>query len=66
MSTVEDSGGLLDGEAVPGAGQDVVALYREPYGPVRSCSAEGLRGVALEEFGPVSGPVPYRGRRGII
>lgn len=66
MSAVVDSGGLLDGGAVPGAGQDVVALYREPYGPVRSCSAVELHGVALEEFGPVSEPVPYRGRRGII
>lgn len=65
VSTVENSGCLLDGP-VPGAGQDVVALYREPYGPVRSCSAAGLHGVALEEFGPVSEPVPYRGRRGII
>ncbi|WP_256959405.1 TnsA-like heteromeric transposase endonuclease subunit [Streptomyces viridochromogenes] len=66
MSAVEATGGLLEGEAVPGAGQGVVALYREPYGPVRSCGAAGLRGVALEEFGPVSEPVPYRGRKGII
>lgn len=66
MSTVVDSGGLLDGEAAPGAGQYVVALYREPYGPVRSSSAAGLRGMVLEEFGPVSEPVPYKGRRGII
>ncbi|WSM74164.1 hypothetical protein OIE78_34095 (plasmid) [Streptomyces cellulosae] len=43
-----------------------MALYREPYGPVHSCDASGLRGVALEEFGPVSEPVPYRGRKGII
>lgn len=61
-----DSGGPPDGKAAPGAGQDVVALYREPYGPVRSCSAAALHGVALEEFGPVSEPVPYRGRKGII
>ncbi|MFD5111932.1 TnsA-like heteromeric transposase endonuclease subunit [Streptomyces sp. NPDC058391] len=66
MSTVRAPGDLMDGEAVPGAGQDVVALYREPYGPVHSCSAAALRGVALEEFGPVSEPVPYRGRKGII
>lgn len=66
MSTLEDPGDLLEGEAVPSAGPDVVALYREPYGSVRSCGAAGLRGVALEEFGPVSEPVPYRGRRGII
>ncbi|MEV8047677.1 TnsA-like heteromeric transposase endonuclease subunit [Streptomyces griseoluteus] len=65
MSAVEASGGL-PGEAEPGAGQHVVALYREPYGPVRSCGAAGLRGVVLEEFGPVSEPVPYRGRKGII
>ncbi|MFH9826628.1 hypothetical protein [Streptomyces bobili] len=43
-----------------------MALYREPYGPVRLCSAAGLREVTLEEFGPVSEPVPYRGRKGII
>lgn len=66
MSAVEVSGELLEGEAVPGAGQGVVALYRKPYGPVYSCSAAELRGVALEEFGPVSEPVPYQGRRGII
>ncbi|MEU0990910.1 TnsA-like heteromeric transposase endonuclease subunit [Streptomyces sp. NPDC005953] len=66
MSGVEALGCLLEGEVVPGAGQGVVALYREPYGPVRACSAAGLRGVALEEFGPVSEPVPYRGRKGII
>ena len=66
MSAVEATGGLPEGEAVPGAGQGVVALYREPYGPVRSCGAAALQGVALEEFGPVSEPVPYRGRRGII
>jgi hypothetical protein len=66
VSAVVESGGLLDGGAVPGAGQDVVALYREPYGPVHSSGATGLRGVALEEFGPVSEPVPYRGRKGII
>ncbi|MFE1935951.1 hypothetical protein ACFW95_37340 [Streptomyces sp. NPDC059474] len=66
MSTVKGLGDLLESEAVPSAGQGIVALYREPYGPVLSCSAAGLRGVALEEFGPVSEPVPYRGRRGII
>ncbi|MFF7233028.1 TnsA-like heteromeric transposase endonuclease subunit [Streptomyces sioyaensis] len=66
MGTVEGVGDLLEGEAVPSAGQDIVALYREPYGPVHACSAEGLRGLALEEFGPVSDPVPYRGRKGII
>ncbi|MFD7599751.1 TnsA-like heteromeric transposase endonuclease subunit [Streptomyces mirabilis] len=66
MSAVEASGDLSAGEMVPGTGQDVVAVYREPYGPVRSCGAAGLRGVVLEEFGPVSEPVPYRGRRGII
>ncbi|MFI2077153.1 hypothetical protein [Streptomyces triculaminicus] len=66
MSMGEASGGLLEDEAVPGTGRDVVALYREPYGPVRSCSAAQLRGLALEEFGPVSEPVPYRGRKGII
>jgi len=66
VSAVEVSGELLEGEAVPGAGQGVVALYRKPYGPVYSCSAAELRGVALEEFGPVSEPVPYQGRRGII
>ncbi|WP_327321087.1 TnsA-like heteromeric transposase endonuclease subunit [Streptomyces sp. NBC_01210] len=66
MSGVEAPGCLLEGEAVPGAGQGVVAMYREPYGPVHSCSAAGLHGVALEEFGPVSEPVPYRGRKGII
>ncbi|MFB8760710.1 TnsA-like heteromeric transposase endonuclease subunit [Streptomyces nigra] len=66
MSAAEGLGGLMEGEAVPGAGQDVVALYREPYGPVYSCGADGLRDVVLEEFGPVSEPVPYRGRRGII
>ncbi|KAK1184432.1 TnsA-like heteromeric transposase endonuclease subunit [Streptomyces sp. NBS 14/10] len=66
MSTVESVGDLLEGEAVASAGQDIVALYREPYGPVLSCSAAGLRGMTLEEFGPVSEPVPYRGRRGII
>ncbi len=43
-----------------------MALYREPYEPVHSCDASGLRGVALEEFGPVSEPVPYQGRKGII
>ncbi|MGW3108296.1 TnsA-like heteromeric transposase endonuclease subunit [Streptomyces sp. NPDC001100] len=66
MSAVETSGDLLEGEAVPGTGQGVVALYREPHGPVHSCGASGLRGVVLEEFGPVSEPVPYRGRKGII
>lgn len=66
VSAVNASGALLDGKGVPGAGQDVVALYREPYGPVRACRAASLRGVALEEFGPVSEPVPYRGRKGII
>ncbi|MEV7481995.1 TnsA-like heteromeric transposase endonuclease subunit [Streptomyces halstedii] len=66
MSAVQAPGGLPDGEAVPGAGQDVVAAYREPYGPVHVCGASGLRGVVLEEFRPVSEPVPYRGRRGII
>ncbi|MFI5756812.1 TnsA-like heteromeric transposase endonuclease subunit [Streptomyces sp. NPDC051569] len=43
-----------------------MVLYREPYGAVRSCGAARLRGVELEEFGPVSEPVPYRGRKGII
>ncbi|MGW6455560.1 TnsA-like heteromeric transposase endonuclease subunit [Streptomyces sp. NPDC055078] len=66
MSTVESPGDLLEGGSVPGAGQGVVAVYREPYGPERSCSAAELRGVVLEEFGPVSEPVPYRGRKGII
>ncbi|MFI1935428.1 TnsA-like heteromeric transposase endonuclease subunit [Streptomyces sp. NPDC020330] len=66
MNAAEGPGGLVEGEAVPKAGQGVVAVYREPYGPVRMCSAAGLRGVALEEFGPVSEPVPYRGRKGII
>ncbi|MER7408363.1 TnsA-like heteromeric transposase endonuclease subunit [Streptomyces sp. NPDC000070] len=66
MSAVEVPGDLLKGGAVPGAGQAVVALYREPYGPVHSCSAASLQGVTLEEFGPVSDPVPYRGRKGII
>ncbi|MEE4597442.1 TnsA-like heteromeric transposase endonuclease subunit [Streptomyces sp. DSM 41524] len=66
MKTVRAPGDLPDSEAVPGTGQGVVALYREPYGPVHSCDASGLRGVALEEFGPVSEPVPYRGRKGII
>ncbi|MYW21434.1 TnsA-like heteromeric transposase endonuclease subunit [Streptomyces sp. SID2955] len=66
MSTVEDPGDLLEGEAAPGTEQDVVALYREPYGSVRACGAAGLREVALEEFGPVSDPVPYQGRKGII
>ncbi|WP_308313203.1 TnsA-like heteromeric transposase endonuclease subunit [Streptomyces sp. ISL-1] len=66
MSAVEASGDLLEGEAVPGAGQRVVALYREPYGPVHLCSVAQLQGVVLEEFGPVSEPVPYRGRKGII
>ncbi|WNF01393.1 TnsA-like heteromeric transposase endonuclease subunit [Streptomyces luomodiensis] len=66
MSTLVGLGDLLEDEVVPSAGQDIVALYREPYGPVHSCSAAGLRGMALEEFGPVSEPVPYRGRRGII
>ncbi|MFE7314252.1 TnsA-like heteromeric transposase endonuclease subunit [Streptomyces sp. NPDC057555] len=62
----EDTGDLLEGEAVPGTEREVVALYREPYGPVRWCGAAGLRGLALEEFGPVTEPVPYRGRKGII
>jgi hypothetical protein len=66
MSTVEDHRSLLEGEAAPNAGGDVVALYREPYGPVRACGAQELRGLPLEEFGPVSEPVPYRGRKGII
>ena len=66
VNAAEGPGGLMEGEAVPKAGQGVVVLYREPYGPVRLCSAAGLRGVALEEFGPVSEPVPYRGRKGII
>lgn len=66
MSAVEVPGDLLEGGAVPGAGQGVAALYREPYGPVHLCDAAGLRGVALEEFEPVSEPVPYRGRKGII
>ncbi|MFF1284505.1 hypothetical protein [Streptomyces sp. NPDC058299] len=66
MSAVEVPGDLLKGGAAPGAGQGVVALYREPYGPVHSCSAASLQGVTLEEFGPVSDPVPYRGRKGII
>ncbi|MFD7168449.1 hypothetical protein [Streptomyces violascens] len=66
MSTVEDPGDLLEGEAAPGTEEDVVALYCELYGPVRACGAAGLRGLALEEFGPVSEPVPYQGRRGII
>lgn len=66
MSAAEASGDLWEGKTVPGAGQGVVALYREPYGPVHLCGAAGLRGVGLEEFGPVSEPVPYRGRRGII
>lgn len=66
MSAMETTGGLSEGEAMPGAGQGVVALYREPYGRVYSCTADGLRGVVLEEFGPVSEPVPYRGRKGII
>lgn len=65
MSTREDSGGLLEDE-VPGTGRDVVALYREPRGPVRACGAAALRGLALEEFGPVTEPVPYKGRKGII
>ncbi|MFE3775769.1 hypothetical protein [Streptomyces sp. NPDC059122] len=65
MSAVEDPGGLLEGEALS-TEWDVMVLYREPYGPVRACGAAGLRGLALEEFGPVSEPVPYRGRRGII
>ncbi|MFE5852286.1 hypothetical protein ACFQ61_03530 [Streptomyces sp. NPDC056500] len=62
MSAMESSGGLLDGRA----GQGVVALHSEPHGPVRTCRAAALRGLALEEFGPVSAPVPYRGRKGII
>ncbi|WP_239771556.1 TnsA-like heteromeric transposase endonuclease subunit [Streptomyces sp. CL12-4] len=68
MSAVEAPGGpdLLESWGTPHAGQAVRALYREPCGPVRACGAVGLRGVALEEFGPVSEPVPYRGRRGII
>ncbi|MFD8945039.1 hypothetical protein ACFV00_24050 [Streptomyces californicus] len=66
MSAVEVASGLLEGEAVPKAGQGVVALYREPYGPVYSSTTEGLQGVTLEEFGPVSEPVPYRGRKDII
>ncbi|MDP9612886.1 hypothetical protein [Streptomyces demainii] len=66
MSTLGGLGDLLEDEVVPSAEQDIVALYREPYGPVPSCSAAGLRGMALEEFGPVSEPVPYRGRSGII
>ncbi|AEN07988.1 hypothetical protein K373_06497 [Streptomyces sp. DvalAA-21] len=66
VNAAEGPGGLMEGEAVPKAGQGVVVLYREPYGPVRLRSAAGLRGVALEEFGPVSEPVPYRGRKGII
>src|SRR6059036_2947288 len=44
MSAVEAPGGLLKGAAVPGAGQDVVALYREPYGPVRSWARPGFGG----------------------
>ncbi|MFF4666994.1 hypothetical protein [Streptomyces sp. NPDC001282] len=56
MNTAEDPGDL----------REVVALYREPYGPVRWCGAAGLRGLALEEFGPVTEPVPYQGRRGVI
>lgn len=62
VSAATSSGGLLDNKAGPG----VVALYREPYGPVRACRATALRGLALEKFGPVSEPVPYRGRKGII
>ncbi|MFF2654282.1 TnsA-like heteromeric transposase endonuclease subunit [Streptomyces sp. NPDC058045] len=48
------------------AGRDVVALYRRSSGPVCAGGAAVLRGLALEEFGPVSEPVPYRGRKGII
>jgi len=66
VRTERAPGDLLDSKAVPGTGQGVVALYREPYEPVHSCDASGLRGVALEEFGPVSEPVPYQGRKGII
>lgn len=62
VSAVKSPGALLDGQA----GQGVVALYREPYGPVRACRATALRGLTLEEFGPVSEPVPYRGRKGVI
>ncbi|WP_330328281.1 TnsA-like heteromeric transposase endonuclease subunit (plasmid) [Streptomyces sp. NBC_00536] len=66
MSAVESPGGLPESETVRGLERDVVAWYREPYGPARVCDAAGLREVALEEFGPVSEPVPYRGRKGII
>ncbi|AWZ17301.1 hypothetical protein [Streptomyces sp. ICC1] len=66
MSTVEGPGGLPDGETAGSLEPDVVAWYREPYGPVRSCGPAGLQGLALEEFGPVSEPVPYQGRKGII
>lgn len=66
MGAAEDLGGLLESKVIPGRERNFVALYRELHGPVRSCSAARLRGVALEEFGPVSEPVPYQGRRGII
>ncbi|MGW2864514.1 TnsA-like heteromeric transposase endonuclease subunit [Streptomyces sp. NPDC001205] len=66
MNTAEDPGALPESEAMPGTERNVAALYREPYGPVRRCGAAELRGLALEEFGPVSEPVPYRGRKGII
>ncbi|MER5733348.1 hypothetical protein ABT084_34310 [Streptomyces sp. NPDC002138] len=66
MSVVESPGGLPESETVRSLERDVVAWYREPYGRVRSCGADELRGVALEEFGPVNEPVPYRGRKGII
>ncbi|MFB7600580.1 hypothetical protein [Streptomyces sp. NPDC056160] len=66
MSAVEGPGGLLVGKAGPSMEREVVAQYREPYGPVRACDADRLRGLALEEFGPVTEPVPYRGRKGII
>ncbi|MGW6412860.1 TnsA-like heteromeric transposase endonuclease subunit [Streptomyces vinaceus] len=66
MSAVKGPAGLPESETVRNLERDVAAWYREPYGPVRVCDAAGLREVALEEFGPVSEPVPYQGRKGII
>lgn len=66
MREVADPGGRPESDAVAGTERDVVVLYREQSGPVRRCGAADLRGLAMEEFAPVSEPVPYRGRRGII
>ncbi|MDI3409483.1 TnsA-like heteromeric transposase endonuclease subunit [Streptomyces cavernicola] len=62
---MEDIGDVQEAVAAD-TRRGITAVYRAPYGPRLSCSAGLLRGLALEEFGPVTEPVPYRGRRGVI